>query len=293
MAGHDHILRSGAHQIAVRDWGGDGKPVVLLPGGGRNLADWEPVVADLVDHHRVVGVDLPGHGASSEPDRWEWEVAIDFVECAIDALGLDNPFVVGHSMGGMVAARYGLAHPDCPGVVNVDGHGLGGPSVPAVFHEERARLLREAPPPPPDWGDDAWLDAQVEAFRPGVEALGLDWEAAVPAIRRSYARTDEGKWQRRPSTAFMDTLPKDMGPELYDIYRVVKCPLLVFNCTRKQAAPFSTEVAAAYRQSIAGDLDALRADCPNVEVVSIDTGHMVLLEAPRETARHLLSFTST
>ena len=289
--GRDDTVRRGAHEIATRDWGGKGEPIILLPGGGRNLADWEVVVPWLVDRHRVVGVDLPGHGASSEPESWSWDLAIHFVEAASERLELVNPFVVGHSLGGMVAARYGLKHPDCPGVVNVDGQGLGGPSVPPELHEARAKLMEQQPTQPPDAGDERWLQAQLDAMRSAVEALGLDWEAAKPAIMRSYATDADGTWRRRPSNAFIATLPTDMGPELYDIYRQLRCPVLVFNCTRKEAGPFTPVLAAAYRQSIADDLAHLASESPHVQIATVDSGHMCLLEAPETTAEHLLAFT--
>jgi pimeloyl-ACP methyl ester carboxylesterase len=293
MQREDRTIGDGDDQIATRDWGGSGPPMVLMPGGGRNLADWEPVVPHLLEHHRLVGVDTPGHGGSSEPARWDWDLAVRFVELAADALALDNPFVVGHSLGGMVAARYGVAHPDAPGVVNVDGHGLGGPSVPPGFHEERARLMEHMPEPPADAGDDAWLETQLEMMRPLVEARGLSWDRARPAMLRSYAKdADDRTWRRRPSNAFIQSLPDDMGPELFDVYRAVKCPLLVFNCTGNDAMGFSAETAAAYRASIASDLDQLRTDRPSVKVATIDCGHMALLEAPEETAAHLVAFTS-
>jgi pimeloyl-ACP methyl ester carboxylesterase len=194
-------------------------------------------------------------------------------------------------MGGMVAARYGLKHPHARGVVNVDGHGLGGPSVPQAFHDERARLMSiPSPAQPSDRGDDTWLAAELDAMRPAVEALGLDWEEAEPAVRRSYARTGDGGWIRRPSNAFIAAFPNDMGPELFDIYRSVECPLLVFNCTKKQAAPFSPELAAAYRDSLTTDLEAVQRERSNVEIHAMPNGHMVLLEDPAATAERLLRF---
>jgi len=288
MAHIDRAVSHGHLTVGTRDWGGSGPPVILLPGGGRNLTDWELVVPQLVGRHRVVGVDLPGHGASSEPDRWSWDDAVGFVESAADALHLDNPFVIGHSLGGMVAARYGARHPESPGVVNVDGHGLGGPSTPDAFHAARARLMAESPPPPSDEGDDAWLQDQLAAVRPSVDALGIDWQAARPALMRSFRRTSTG-WRRAPSTSFVQTLP-DIGPDLFDVYRSVRCRLAIFDCTRKVGPPFSDDVAAAYGAAIARDLAELEQQQDNVEIVTIDAGHMVLLEQPRDTARILLSF---
>ncbi|GCE29645.1 hypothetical protein KDA_51290 [Dictyobacter alpinus] len=42
------------------------------------------------------------------------------LEAVIAHVGLDNPFVIGHSLGGLVATLYGARHPDCRGVVNLE-----------------------------------------------------------------------------------------------------------------------------------------------------------------------------
>ncbi|HEY0689551.1 MAG TPA: alpha/beta fold hydrolase [Kribbella sp.] len=88
-----------------------------MHGGGGTADHWQEFAAHL-DGFRVVAIDLPGHGASSD-SSWHWEDALDELE----TLELDNPAVVGHSLGGMLAVRWGLRHPDCPGVVNLDGNG--------------------------------------------------------------------------------------------------------------------------------------------------------------------------
>lgn len=287
----DRTIPFDGHEIAIRDWGGSGSAMVLLPGGGRNLTDWELVVPRLHEGHHVVGVDLPGHGGSSEPEAWDWDLAVSFVERAVAALNLINPLVVGHSMGGMVAARYGMRHPEAPGVVNVDGHGLGGPSVPQSFHDERARLLEQMQEQPADSGDQEWLDGVLGAMRPRVEALGVPWSAAKPALMRSYVQTVDGRWQRRPSNRFIASFPPETGPDLFDIYRAVKCPLLIFNCTGGDAS-MPAEMVAAYRAALATDLASLRDDAPGIDVVEVDAGHMVMLQQPDATADHILSFAS-
>jgi pimeloyl-ACP methyl ester carboxylesterase len=292
MQRDDRIISSGAHRIGVRDWGGEGRAAVLIHGAGRNLTDWEPAATHLLPSLRLVGVDLPGHGASDEPEAWDWDMAVDWVEATIAAFALDDPIVIGHSLGGMVAARYGARHPGARGVVNVDGHGLGGPSVPAAFHEFRERLLANAPDvvEPRESGDSAWLDGILEAMRPQVEALGLSWRSAQLAIRRGYAPTADGGWQRRPSNAFLATLPA-MGPDLFDIYRSVECPLMIFNCTGKDPSQgFPDELAVAFRDAVAHDLDELCADRPETTIVTVDHGHSVHLEAPELVAVHLLEF---
>lgn len=83
---------------------GDGEPVVLLHGVGLRLEAWQPQLDVLSRSHRVIALDLPGHGGSAPllsgsllPAFVEWFI------CALDDLGLDTVNVAGHSMGALIA----------------------------------------------------------------------------------------------------------------------------------------------------------------------------------------------
>ena len=107
--------------------GGDGPPVVLLHGPGEFAAKWMRVIPELVKTHRVVAPDLPGHGASDvngghlDADRmaaWLGEL--------IERTCPSRPALVGHVLGGAIAARFAIDHPDRLRVlVLVDSLGLG------------------------------------------------------------------------------------------------------------------------------------------------------------------------
>jgi len=115
--------RIGPLPIAVTDHGGSGRAVLLLHGGRRNRRDWDPFAALLAAQgYRPVALDLRGHGESGAAP-WSWQAALSDVSGVASALGLDRPVVIGHSLGGMVAALWAGAHPECPLAVNVDGHG--------------------------------------------------------------------------------------------------------------------------------------------------------------------------
>ena len=108
-------------RIAVRDHGGDGPPVLLLHGAGGNLLQWAGFAPLLTPTHRVVTMDLRGHGRS-EDVPWAWDGALDDVEAVVEHLALGSPAVVGHSLGGMLAGAWARRHPDCPAAVSLDGH---------------------------------------------------------------------------------------------------------------------------------------------------------------------------
>src|SRR5689334_5333422 len=103
-------------------------PIVLLHGMTRDHRDFDEVAALLGPHHRVVALDLPGHGASvGHVSGWPWEEVIDSLQRdAAGVLGSEAPVLVGHSLGGMVATLWALRG-GCRALVNLDGHGKLAP----------------------------------------------------------------------------------------------------------------------------------------------------------------------
>ena len=84
---------------------GDGPPLVLLHGVSLSAAVWAPLFSALPGH-RLIAVDLPGHGLSDPVTHARGEVrahAGRLMEDIADALGLDRVAVVGHSLGAMFA----------------------------------------------------------------------------------------------------------------------------------------------------------------------------------------------
>jgi pimeloyl-ACP methyl ester carboxylesterase len=92
---------------------GDGAPLVLLHGGFGTLDMFGPNVEALAQHHRVIGVDLQSHGRSPATSRpMRFETMADDVAELIHALGYKKANVVGFSLGGGVALRTAIQHPD-------------------------------------------------------------------------------------------------------------------------------------------------------------------------------------
>lgn len=94
---------------------GEGPVVVLLHGNAVTLGDMEAsgLMDKLAAEHRVIAFDRPGFGHSSRPrDRiWTPSAQADLFAKALQQLGVDSAFVVGHSMGTMVAAALALNQP--------------------------------------------------------------------------------------------------------------------------------------------------------------------------------------
>ena len=104
--------------------GGDAAkvPVVLLHGLNGLAHAWDDVGASLLKNFRVVALDLRGHGDSDKPfGTYRLEDYVSDVLGVVDQLGLCQPVLVGHALGGRIAFGYAVSHPEmCRGVVSVD-----------------------------------------------------------------------------------------------------------------------------------------------------------------------------
>ena len=107
------------HFVDVEDGGrihvverGRGPALVLLHGIMLSSALWVHQLRDLADHHRVIAVDLRGHGQSLPGSAGSGiGILASDVAAVLDALGVEDAVLVGHSMGGMVALQLAVELP--------------------------------------------------------------------------------------------------------------------------------------------------------------------------------------
>jgi pimeloyl-ACP methyl ester carboxylesterase len=101
---------------------GRGEPtIVLLHALGVDHTDWDPVIARLKGRHRVVALDLPGHGASPALNKPSVAEVARLLDGALERLGVKRAILVGHSYSGLVVLEEAAAHPNrAAGVVLVD-----------------------------------------------------------------------------------------------------------------------------------------------------------------------------
>jgi 3-oxoadipate enol-lactonase len=124
---------------------GQGFPIVLIHGYTGNLRNWALQVWVLTQKYRTISLDLRGHGLSVKPTRREdysLELFAADVHGLLHALAVPECYLVGHSMGGMVAQEFMLRHPEMVrALVLVDTAADMPQDMP---WQERARLLELA-----------------------------------------------------------------------------------------------------------------------------------------------------
>lgn len=100
---------------------GRGPTVVLLHALGSGRMVWMPTAKKLLAGHRVVLVDLPGHGDSALPDPFSLEACADALDQVLARQKPDSTVLVAHGFGGLIALQEVKSHPDrVKGLVVID-----------------------------------------------------------------------------------------------------------------------------------------------------------------------------
>jgi pimeloyl-ACP methyl ester carboxylesterase len=269
--GASRFLPVGGVEAHYRDEG-RGPAVVLVHGTSASLHTWDGWVERLRADHRVVRFDLPGFGLTGpSPSRdYSLEAYVAFVDEVVGRLGLDRFVIGGNSLGGHVALRYAVAHPDRVRaliLVDASGYPLLLGSAPLAF-----RLAR-------------WpvLPALLERLDPrrlvedGVRRVYGDPERIRPGVVERYYELALRPGNR---AAFGDRMRLAYGDDTARI-RQLRVPTLILWGARDRVIPLE----AARRFAV--DIPGARL------VVYDDLGHVPMEEDPARTVVDVQRFLGT
>jgi pimeloyl-ACP methyl ester carboxylesterase len=96
------------HRFAM----GHGSTIALLHGPGGSIQDWLPTARRLAQSHRVVLIELPGHGLSPFPGALTPERAAEALDATLAEESKEPVVLVGHALGGLIAALEAAEHPE-------------------------------------------------------------------------------------------------------------------------------------------------------------------------------------
>lgn len=123
--------------VTTRRWrihvneAGSGEVVILLHGSGPGATSWSNFAGSipaLAADHRVIAADLPGWG-ESDPVTWRDRDHPGAVLDLMDALDIERATLIGNSMGGGTAIRFGYQHPERVGRLITMGASSGAPTL--------------------------------------------------------------------------------------------------------------------------------------------------------------------
>lgn len=264
-----HAVRGPAGTLACWEWPGGEPPALLLHGIGNYGRVWDFVADAVAGRLRLVAPDARGHGASVTPaGGYAPEDFVTDASSVMDALSLDRPVVVGHSMGGAHALVLGVLHPEkVRALVLVD---VG----PEIGREGGDRARRLSLGRPDRFADEAAALAYLRETSPG-------YSDAVYAnrIAHVFARdTDGGLAWRSSKDALTRILSgPDRRDEAWLALGALAMPVLVVRGTRSES--LSPGTYARMLETI-----------PDARGLELDAGHNVQLDRPRELADAIVAF---
>lgn len=261
------------HTIAYLE-GGKGQTILLIHGFGANKDNWIRFAKYLTSDYHVVIPDIPGFGESSQiqKESYDAEKQLKRIDRFMEALKLEKFHIAGNSMGGMLAAMYGAKYPQkvltlallAPG-------GVGSPNP-----SELVILLQK--------GTNPLLTSSTEDF----DKLMKLCFAKPPFIPSQFKKV----------LAANAIAHRDFNKKIWDD--------MVGNITKEMSSsienllkPYLPQIQAPVL-IIWGDTDkildvggvaVLEKNLKNYKTVIMkDTGHIPMLEKPKETASYYVSF---
>jgi pimeloyl-ACP methyl ester carboxylesterase len=193
-------IRNGLFQTFVRIEG-EGDPLLFLHSAG-GLQGWPPFLTSLARSFRVIAPDHPGFGQSAGLEHLDdvVDLALYYTEF-IDAMGLDQPYLLGHSLGGMIAAEVAAIAPDVASkLVLIAPIGLWLDDHPvmdffaatpeelaaAMFHDPGSAAARELMTMPSD--PEAHLEAALERTKNLSAAGKFLWPIPDKGLKKRIHR---------------------------------------------------------------------------------------------------------
>lgn len=254
-------------RLGVTDWGGAGRPILLLHGlMGRGRA-WAPHADWLREYGHVYTLDAAWHrgretGEAPDPQNIATERFVADIAAALEAIDGGPAVVIGHSMGGLHAWCLAAARPEL---------------VAAIVVEDMAPDFQGLTTQP--W--DAWFDSWPVEFTDQSQVLGMFGDVAGAYFLDSFDRTETG-WRLHGQILSWREVAQHWGTRNYwGEWEAVSAPALLIE------AEFSLAPAGQIQRMAATE----RAATPRAEssgpavtryVRVAGAGHLVQADAPQE-----------
>jgi len=185
---------------------GDGPPLVMAHGFYENGRCWDPLASDLTDEYTVVTYDARGHGNSAAPETgYGIDDRVSDLVGLLDALALDDPILLGHSMGGSTVAWTAAKRSRLPkAIVLEDPAGMYG--EPDIGPEERVEIVHDRL--------EEWSNASIDD-------LAAEHDDLDPELARRIARA------RTECSPQIAEIAREGYPDLPDAFGEIDCSTLV------------------------------------------------------------------
>ena len=262
----DRFVDVNGLRIHYVDWGGNGKPFVMIHGLDRVSRTFDHLAVRFSPAYRVIAIDMRGHGDSGwDPKgRYLVEDHVGDFEGVVQQLGLRDLTLWGNSTGGRVVQVFAGKHPEL--VSHVISEDVG-PERPRQIADNYAKRVQQEQA---GWASEDELLAQLRKTNPRMSPAVLE-----PYVRYGVKKRADGRieWKRDPQlvNGFVAT-------DLWRFVRNIKSPILYVLGGRSNIVPPETQ-------------EELKKTLPNAQLITVpDVGHYPSDEKPDEVMRIVIRF---
>ena len=289
-------------KLEVLDWGGTGRPVVLLAGLGNTAHVFDQFAPKLTANYHVYGITRRGFGASSAPAptarNYSADRLGDDVLAVVAALKLNRPVLVGHSIAGEELSSIGNRYPEkVAGLIYLDaGYGYafydrsrGDLTIDSLELRKNLDQLIAMP------GPNGLKPVVQETLQTSIPRLQKDLEELQKELQplpdKSPAATSTPETSQMPSAAqaIVDGEEK---------YTQINCPVLAIFAVPHNFGPMFEKDPAEQKVAGAMDLDrttaqsaAFQAGVPTARVVRLpNANHYIFNSNEADVLREMKAF---
>ena len=208
------------------DWGGAGRPLVLLAGLGDTAHLYRGLAPKLASRFRVVGLTRRGHGRSSKPDSgYDLDTLVQDIRRFLDTLGIDRSILVGHSFGGLEMPLFAIRYPQrVEAIVYFDALFPRLDPEPDLSGDPIWSVLPTGGPTAADLGSREAYLAHYKRARPAWARI---WCEAMEAdLMDKVTIVDDGRLEFHHDDELMNRIYREVWPSRNPDYARVEAPML-------------------------------------------------------------------
>jgi pimeloyl-ACP methyl ester carboxylesterase len=278
-------------KLEVVDWGGNGRPIIFLPGLNASAHSFDVLAAQFTSSHHVYGITRRGMAPSSIPaatdQNYDADRLGDDVLAVMKVLNISRPVLAGESIGGQELSSIGERYPDAvAGLVYLDATGPFAFYVPnsnsmavdiATVRRDLTQLPKEALSP----SRSLALIRQIQDALPSLQS-GLTQYANILTTLKELPAVEETPQQMAANA--IQANPRK--------YTAIKAPILAIIAVPHACAPNCEKPSVkALAQEDEKRADAFAAGNPNARIVRLAYAqHEIYRSNEADVVRQMNSF---
>lgn len=252
-------------KLFYRELGGKGQPIIILHGLFGSSDNWLTQAKLLADQYRVYLLDQRNHGQSPHSDTFNYDVLADDLHEFLVTNSISDPILLGHSMGGKTAMKFATAHPELISkLIVVD---IAPKSYP-VKHDTIIDGLMSIP--------ISTIKSRNEA-----DSLLAPYVSEVDVrqfLLKNLHRKTEGGFTWKINLPALDKNIEAIGDGIIGEVKFEKPTLFI----RGKRSDYVVDA----------DMDTITKFFPKATLITLDTGHWVQAEKPKEFVDEVINFLS-